>query len=233
MLAGNNQCLIILLVGVLLFLVMTRPRRMRRRRSRRRARALDDLFEDMTDVKAEAAAGETPAVVDSTKVNPERVIAVTVPASMPIGEQAVGSCSYKPPVVTSCGGALAESRSPTRKTDARAGVIVEGPGFEDSVGSPYLGSMTGDIPSNYYFLDDGANGEMTTMNNMVSKSCCGGDWPTPFQQEKDPYVCGNSGDYVESRNYGNNAYQDSGCLCTTKKQQQFMLNRGNNGPTWF
>src|SRR5439155_9912197 len=76
------------------------------------------------------------------------------------------------------------------------------------------------IPSNYYFLDDGANGEMSIQHNLCSKSCCSPQYPPSFKMKQDPYVCANKGKYVGSSMYCNNAYQDAGCLCMTKKQRK-------------
>lgn len=91
------------------------------------------------------------------------------------------------------------------------------------------------VPSNYYFLDDGAGGEMSLHNNLCSKSCCSDQWPTPFKQNTDPFVCKNKqdGNFVPSKMYCNNSFQDSGCLCLTRKQANYLANRGGNGREWF
>ncbi len=95
--------------------------------------------------------------------------------------------------------------------NAQTGTLLDGPGFESAAA---LG--TGDanisgteeipttIPSDYYFLDDGANGEMRIENNLFSPSCCGAQWPTPFKKSYDPYVCG-QGPFVPggTRMFGN------------------------------
>src|SRR5690606_25281763 len=68
--------------------------------------------------------------------------------------------------------------------DVSTGTIMDGPGFERG---PVEGSaeVPDTIPSNYYFLDDGAGGEMSIQHNLCSKSCCGAQWPTPFKQKYD------------------------------------------------
>lgn len=89
------------------------------------------------------------------------------------------------------------------------------------------------IPENYYFLDDGANGRMSIQHNLCSPSCCSEQYPTPFKMKYDPYVCQNKDKFIPSQIMCNNAFQDSGCLCLTKDQAQFMYNRGGNGREWF
>jgi hypothetical protein len=94
--------------------------------------------------------------------------------------------------------------------DPQVGSIVDGPGFEkgevDGVGQESLSK----IPSNYYFLDDGESGNASVINNLCSKSCCSAQWPTPFRQSHDPYVCANKDKYVSSNLMCNNSFQNSG-----------------------
>lgn len=117
----------------------------------------------------------------------------------------------------------------------QVGTIMDGPGFEKGDVDGVSQETMSNIPSNYYFLDDGAGGEMEIQHNLCSKSCCSAQWPTPFKQKFDPYVCGakNSGEFIPSQIFCNNSFQDSGCLCLTKKQGQFLYNRGGNGREWF
>lgn len=118
--------------------------------------------------------------------------------------------------------------------DPRTGMVVDGPGSEQGPVEGIPQDSTFDkIPSNYYFLDDGAGGEMSIQHNLCSKSCCSDQWPTPFKQKYDPYVCGNKDKFVPSKIYCNNTFQDSGCLCLTNKQANFLYNRGSNGREWF
>lgn len=117
--------------------------------------------------------------------------------------------------------------------DPRTGSLIDGPGFErgeiDGISQETLST----IPSNYYFLDDGAGGELGVHFNLCSKSCCSEQWPTPFKQKYDPYVCGNKDKFVPSNIFCSNSFQDSGCLCLTKKQATNLYNRGGNGREWF
>ncbi len=122
------------------------------------------------------------------------------------------------------------ARPPTVKPEI--GMMIDGPGHEKSMGSVYWPEH-GSIPSNYYFLDDGADGEMSMQHNLVSKSCCSPQWPTPFKTSADPYVCGNKGKFVGSRMFGSNSFQDAGCVCVSQKQAKFIYNRGGNGREWF
>ena len=117
----------------------------------------------------------------------------------------------------------------------KTGSLIDGPGFER--GGDIEGvtqEVMAKIPSNYYFLDDGADGEMSIQHNLCSKSCCSAQWPTPFKQKYDPYVCGNEkSKFSPSNIFCSNSFQDSGCLCLTKKQAQFFYNRGGNGRELF
>lgn len=124
--------------------------------------------------------------------------------------------------------------------NAQTGELLDGPGFES-----VLALGTGDdriqgveeipasIPSDYYFLDDGANGEMRIENNITSPSCCGATWPSGIHNKNDPALCGNGPFVPGSSYYGNTSYSSTGCVCVTPKQQQFMYNRGGNGREWF
>ena len=127
--------------------------------------------------------------------------------------------------------------------DAQTSAMMNGPGFEQSVidGVNGMGDVVASegnftsnaIPSNYYYLDDGNNGETTIMNNLFSPSCCAGQWPTPFNQKANPYVCQNKSKFVPSNYFGNNTFNDSGCLCATTDQMKQMYNRYGNGREWF
>lgn len=77
-------------------------------------------------------------------------------------------------------------------------------------------------------LDDGANGDMSMAKNMCSKSCCSQQWPVPFPLEKDAMVEKLKDKFVPNGYSCNNAWQDSGCLCMTKDQRDFLDNHGNN-----
>lgn len=116
----------------------------------------------------------------------------------------------------------------------KTGILVDGPGYETG---PVVGTSEHDafatIPSNYYFLDDGAGGEMSIQHNLCSKSCCSAQWPTPFKMDYDPYVCQNADKFVPSDMMCNNTFQDAGCLCLTKQQAEFLYRRGGNGLEWF
>jgi hypothetical protein len=115
----------------------------------------------------------------------------------------------------------------------KTGSLIDGPGFEMGEIEGVTQETVSKIPSNYYFLDDGANNEMGIHNNLCSKSCCSAQWPVPFKQKYDPYVCANKDQFVPSNIMCNNTFQDSGCLCLTKKQGMHLATRGGNGLEWF
>jgi len=96
----------------------------------------------------------------------------------------------------------------------QVGTIMDGPGFEKGEVDGVSQETMSNIPSNYYFLSDGAGGEMEIQHNLCSKSCCSAQWPTPFKQKFDPYVCGakGAGEYVPSQIFCSNSFQDSGLI---------------------
>lgn len=115
----------------------------------------------------------------------------------------------------------------------QTGSLIDGPGFERGDVEGVTQESMATIPSNYYFLDDGAGGDMSIQHNLCSKSCCSAQWPTPFKQKFDPYVCNNKDQFIPSQIMCSNSFQDAGCLCLSKKQGQFLMNRGGNGREWF
>jgi len=66
--------------------------------------------------------------------------------------------------------------------------------------------------------------------NMCSKSCCSAQYPPPFPLDDDVVVeqMKKDGKFVPSSYKCNNAWQDSGCVCMTPKQHDFLASRGNN-----
>ena len=119
------------------------------------------------------------------------------------------------------------------KISTEVGSIVDGPGYESSQVDGVDQAIMSKVPSDYYFLDDGANGKYSITSNLFSKSCCSSQWPVPFKMAYDPYVCKNKEEYVGSNIMGNNTFQNSGCACITKDQAKFLYTRGNNGSEWF
>lgn len=111
--------------------------------------------------------------------------------------------------------------------------IVDGPGYEEGPVDGVDQSVTGKVPADYYFLQDGNDGKYSITSNLFSKSCCVNQWPVPFHQKYDPFVCGNKDEYVGSNIFGNDAFSDAGCACLTKDQAKFLYNRGGNGREFF
>ncbi len=155
--------------------------------------------------------------VAASPAQPASAPAPAQPAAAPVQPAAQPAASPQAPQVNVTVATLADSAGAER-----------GP-------VPTLSGVYSDIPDSYYFLDDGAGGEMSVQNNLCSKSCCSAQWPTPFKQKSDPYVCEGlkSGKYVPSRMFCNNTYQDAGCLCLTKEQGRFLYSRGRGGGEWF
>jgi hypothetical protein len=87
-------------------------------------------------------------------------------------------------------------------------------------------------PKNYGevadMLNDGSDGFAGLNYNLCSKSCCSQQYPPPFMTSFDNFVCNSKDKFVPSNYVCNNGYQDTGCLCITEKQQQFLQNRGGN-----
>lgn len=77
-------------------------------------------------------------------------------------------------------------------------------------------------------LYDGEHGSLGLHYNMCSKSCCSAQYPPAFGTEYDAMVCKNKDKFVPNSYKCNNAWQDSGCVCMTHKQREFLLNRGGN-----
>lgn len=116
--------------------------------------------------------------------------------------------------------------------DAATGHIQDGPGFEQAP-MGVTQDIPNTIPSNYYYLDDGANGHDTVIDSLCSKSCCSAQWNLPFSQAYDPFVCKNKDKFVPSNLMCNNTFQDTGCLCLTKQSSQALGTRGGNGNSFF
>ena len=64
--------------------------------------------------------------------------------------------------------------------------------------------------------------------NLCSKSCCSDQYPVPFGLPTDPQVCANKDKFTPSNYMCNNAWNDSGCLCMTKKQSHYINEHGGN-----
>lgn len=112
--------------------------------------------------------------------------------------------------------------------DSGSGVVMASPEMEkpDFV-SPWYQAYTGNL-NNYYLLDDGEGGAAGLQYNYCSKSCCSAQYPVPFKLKEDPEVCANKSEFVPTNYTCNNAWQDTGCVCLTKKQSEFLGSRGGN-----
>jgi len=94
-------------------------------------------------------------------------------------------------------------------------------GVPDEV-QPAWGAKFGEVDK----LDDGGNGMFGLNYSMCSKSCCSPQYPPPFELDTD--VVASKGDFVPNSYKCNNAWQDSGCVCMTGKERDFLASRGGN-----
>lgn len=77
-------------------------------------------------------------------------------------------------------------------------------------------------------LDDGLEGDAGLLYAPCSTSCCTPQYPPPFKVSDDDNLCMNKDKYVPSSYKCNNAWNNSGCLCMTKQQSNFLSSRGGN-----
>ena len=105
--------------------------------------------------------------------------------------------------------------------DTKMQTVMSGSGYLDAViYPPWSANMEDAIDIG----DDSLRMEW----NMCSKSCCSPQRPVPGQKPMDPFVAAIKKDLVPTQYMCSNAFQDSGCLCMTKKQGNFINHRGNN-----
>lgn len=72
-------------------------------------------------------------------------------------------------------------------------------------------------------LDDDLNFKF----NLCSKSCCTPQYPLPFSVPIDKMTCESKEELFPSNYTCNNSWQDTGCLCLTKKQSEFLESKGS------
>ena len=77
-------------------------------------------------------------------------------------------------------------------------------------------------------LDDGVEGDAGLLYAPCSQSCCTPQYPLPFKLETDDFLCKNRNKFVPTSYKCNNAWQNSGCVCMTKEQSDFLGSRGGN-----
>lgn len=107
-------------------------------------------------------------------------------------------------------------------------IVQSGPEYSPNpLMSPWYQAYTGNL-KNYYLLDDGENGTAGLNFNQCSKSCCSDQYPLPFKMPADESVCASKDSFVPTNYTCNNAWQDSGCVCLTKDQANFLGSRGGN-----
>lgn len=223
---GKNRLLMIVvaIIAVILFIWIVYPLFVNTSGSRRgqtmpQEHHLEEHHMEMPHTVEKFNPGEQAPHVVPEASNAKQVEEHAIPIASAIGDNAV-----KPSMGSIGNGPYA---------NPQVGSVMDGPGFERCNVDGAEAITSSSIPANYYYIDDGAGGEMSIVNNLCSKSCCADQWPTPFKQKYDPYVCANKDQFVPSTLFCNNSYSDSGCLCLTKKQAEFIYNRGQNGREWF
>lgn len=93
------------------------------------------------------------------------------------------------------------------------------------VATPWVSPAWG----NHEFLGPSSKGEFDPADyendprllyNKCSLSCCSPQWPTPFQNSSNPFVCDKDGNnkYYASNYMCTNNTDSSGCLCISAKQ---------------
>jgi hypothetical protein len=110
--------------------------------------------------------------------------------------------------------------------DRETGQVVSGSeflGVPDEIATAWGGSFGANEN-----LDDGNDGVYGLNYAMCSSSCCSPQYPPPFPLDKDVVVDKMKGDFVPSGYTCNNAWQNSGCVCMTKTQKDFLSSRGGN-----
>lgn len=97
---------------------------------------------------------------------------------------------------------------------------------EDDINIPfrYKNATYGDN----YFINDGSDGTLGLTTSLCSKSCCHAQYPIPFELPEDDLIKNSGVKYVSSSYTCNNGFQDTGCLCMTKEQSDFLRTRGKN-----
>jgi hypothetical protein len=103
-------------------------------------------------------------------------------------------------------------------------------------GSDFIGLPDTVIPpwavnKNNYGTSDTLDGDLGNAGlefNLCSKSCCSAQYPNGIEMKPDAFVCASKDKFVPTTYTCNNAYEDSGCVCMTAKQLEFLNRRGGN-----
>lgn len=65
-------------------------------------------------------------------------------------------------------------------------------------------------------------------NPICSKSCCTPQYPPPFMTQIDDITDKYKANLIGTSYTCNNPWQNSGCMCLTQQQSDFLASRGNN-----
>ena len=79
-----------------------------------------------------------------------------------------------------------------------------------------------------YGAADMIGGTMGIENPICSKACCAPQWPTSFDVPVDQITLNMKEPLVGTSYACNNSWQNSGCMCLTQNQSDFLLSRGGN-----
>lgn len=109
--------------------------------------------------------------------------------------------------------------------DDDTGIIQSGSKFihQDHYFTPWGTVIAADGSS----TNDSLNSDYTMSFKKCNSSCCSDQWPVPFKINDD-LLCNSEDEFVPTSYYCNDGFQNSGCLCMTKKQSDFLNSRGLN-----
>jgi len=117
---------------------------------------------------------------------------------------------------------------PVRYIDQNTDTVMDSPQFMQPNFDHNDNPPINVIPPGSYLLDDGRDGNSGLAVAKCSKSCCSAQWPTPFNLDYDPEICANKDKYVANNLTCQNSWQDTGCLCLTEQQYDYLADRGGN-----
>jgi hypothetical protein len=128
-----------------------------------------------------------------------------------------GNCRDSATVMQEDGLATGQPLANIAPAYTESGTVSGVSGSTDSVPS---GKVASEI------LDDGRGGDGGLIYAPCSPSCCTPQYPPPFDIGADNLK--DKDKYVPTSYKCNNAWNNSGCLCMTRDQSEFLSSRGGN-----